>query len=335
MFVLSFDTEHAECIPAKVGRQTRKTRPRPRPLKFFLETLCSRSYSIFVRFASGDLGHGLIADYMCSLERFRYLGIPTVAKEYFHMSLQAMAENWRRLVLTTQSFPFCLFGLLDCGSDHEFLTMYARLKSAQQKCAQCCDIEFSTILLNFIDDAGDPIARGQQVTAIRRLLADTTTFAPLSSDIVECLHGYSQHLLHRWQGCKPSDPVAQERVLWVLITRAWAKLREWIWDRYGDRSSGHRMHKFGKSSRNQYSSAQGSKTCKPQPDKTMTFEKLDRLIAFQQESSLTTSRKLCGALVVLALFVGKYSTVSKQIVHEDGHISCYVIGIGIIGHRHI
>ena len=44
---------------------------------------------------------------------------------------------------------------------------------------------------------------------------------------------------------KPTEGVAQERVLCALVTRAYEKLRSWIDDRYNDANSGHRLHKFG------------------------------------------------------------------------------------------
>lgn len=280
-----------------------------------------RSRSIFLSFTSGNFGAELIEEHLIQLNKFRFLGIHSIAKDFFKLSLEAMCENWKRLVLITESFPFTLFQLVECETNEQFLGLYRRLKSQQEKCSACADIEFSTVLLQFIDLAATAVDQNQQVESLKGMLNDLCIYAPLSSDLVECLHGYSQHLLHRWRGCKPTEPVAAERVLWTSITRAYSYLREHIWSRYGDKSAGHRLHKFGRTSNNQYSSkkaaeAESRGVCIPlhedhcqtgdkakdnnrtKPGKTMSFAKMDRLLAFDQEGSLPSlpaPRKLCGA----------------------------------------
>lgn len=251
---------------------------------------------------SGQFGTNLISEYVQQLGSFASLGIPDIAKDAFTLSLQAMAESWKRLVFPTQSLPFTLFQLADL--DHEcFLKEYARLRRDMQSCRQCADLEFSTPVLNFIplDCLQEDHLIRAKVCQIKHLLQDID--APLSSDLVECLHGYSQHLLHRWRGCKPTDSVAQQRVLWTQITKLYSSFRTFLWDRHGDKHSGHRMHRFGRSSCNQYTadSQTGSADAHHVRARTdgaaMTFDKMDRLRAFGQESSIQNPRKLSGTLV--------------------------------------
>ena len=125
---------------------------------------------------------------MCKLEQFRYLKIPTMADEFFRLSLQSMAENWRRFVLPIQGFPFCLFSLLDSDDDLAFLDLSSKSCTKQKACAKCADVEFSTLVLNYLD-VEDPLAC-RRVPSLRALLEDVRVFCPLSSDLVECVHGW-------------------------------------------------------------------------------------------------------------------------------------------------
>ena len=255
----------------------------------------------------------MIVEHMHKLEQFRYLKVPMMANDFFRLSLQSMAENWRRFVLPTQGFPFCLFSLLNSDDDLAFLELSSKFCAKQKACPKCADVEFSTLVLKYLD-VEDPLACSR-VPSLRAFLEDVCVFCPLSSDLVECVHGWSQHVLHRWRGVKPTEAVAQERVLWALITRAYERLRSWIYDRYGDAHSGHRLHKFGTLSSNQYSQksssaarkllcmdedgcvheAETTRTPKKQADKSksLSFEKLDRLLA--SDGSLPMPRKVCGA----------------------------------------
>ena len=276
-----------------------------------------RSRSFFMSFTSGQFGCDVISDYLTRLKNFARLGVPTVAEDYLKLSLQAMAEMWRRLVLPTQGFPYCLFNLLSCESDGPFLELYASFQAKLKSCHQCGDVEFSHIVLSFIDDVGNSEA-SCRASALRQFLDDLSVCCPLSSDLVECLHGYSQHLLHRWRGSKPSDAIAQERVQWTLITKSHSKLRDWVWAHYADFQCGKRLHHFGKSSCNQYSKAKAPvPDCRPtegeggsiavaprshqlrNPSKTLSVEKMDQLLALGQESSLSMPRKVCGPLAYI------------------------------------
>lgn len=232
--------------------------------------------------------------------------------------MQTMADNWRRFVLPTQTFPHCMFHLLNCEEDETFIDEYKRLRSILEVCPQCVDLEFSTILLQFVNLNASDEEIVCSVKQLRRFLLDISIVAPLSSDLVECMHGFTQTLLHRFRGSKPSEMVAQERVMWKTITKGFATFQKWLWNRYGDASSGRRMHRFGRASRNQYShsmagAVRGKGTIIPVPDtqcnlpandvcksqkrprQGMSMERVKRLFEFGQEESLPMPRKLSGA----------------------------------------
>lgn len=227
-------------------------------LKVLILIILLRSRSIFLDFVLGKFGHDLIDDYLKTLNDFKKLTIPSVAQVFFTLGLQAMAENFRRFVHPTQAFPYMVFRLLD--TDHDgFVAMCKQFKAKQQSCHCCVDIDFTSCLLEFIDVTTPDRARYSE-KAVKDFLFDLSVHAPISSDLVECLHGFSQHVVHRWRGVRPSDPTAQERTLWTLITKAFGRFKKWMWDRFGDRHSGHRLFRFGTTSSNQYS----KKTSLPQ-----------------------------------------------------------------------
>ena len=175
-----------------------------------------RSREIFRDFVSGKFGTELISDYIVVLGNFPHLRIPSVASTTFSLALQAITDSWRRFSLPMESYPFILFNL--CGVEHkEFLEEYFRTQKHAQACKTCCDLEFSHPILHFIAPGSDwdsPLVKSK-VLSIQHMLDDIRCYTPISSDPVECLHGYTQNLLHRWRGCKPSDP----HRLWTLAVR--------------------------------------------------------------------------------------------------------------------
>lgn len=166
-----------------------------------------RSREIFRDFVSGKFGAELISDYIVVLGNFPLLRIPSVASTTFSLALQAITDSWRRFSLPMESYPFILFNL--CGMEHkEFLEEYFRTQKHAQACKTCCDLEFSHPILHFIAPGSDwdsPLVKSK-VLSIQHMLDDIRCYTPISRDPVECLHGYTQNLLHRWRGCKPSDP---------------------------------------------------------------------------------------------------------------------------------
>ena len=210
-----------------------------------------------------------------------------------------MGEHWRRLSFPVASFPYVLFKLADMDDDAAFLTEYQRLQDCVASCKQCADLEFSHMILDFIpphSSLQSPMVQ-HRVHQMRRFFQDLCIFAPLSSDAVECFHGYTQCQLHRWRGAKVSDPVAQERTTWSSICTAYAKFRDWMYEQYLDKWFFLRLACFGRSGSNQYTGTSRAKqTCHNK--RPFTIQNMQRLLAFEQE--LPRLRKLCGNLAVMA-----------------------------------
>lgn len=256
-----------------------------------------RSRSIFLGFTSGEFGRQLVSEYVGCLRHFPDLAAPNISSEYFNISLLAITECWKRFVLPTESFPWTLFTLLDRSTDAEFLRACGDLQSQLTACPKCVDVEFSTPILRFLDV--EDAASSWKVRAVKNLLEDLALHAPLSSDLVECRHGICQHLLHRWRGVKPTDAIAAQSVAWQLITRAYGRFREFLWDLYGDKTCKHRLARFGVTSRN--GGGEEARSMKAPPKainkQRLTFEKMDSLLARDQQASFPMPRKLRGDLV--------------------------------------
>lgn len=241
-----------------------------------------------------------MSDYIEKLRAFAQLKIPVLAVDFFTMALQTMSDCWRRFVFVTRSFPYVLLNNLHGLEYQEFLKEYGRLQQIALQCRECVDPEFTTVLLQYIPQNSlgqiDSPCVKAKVAHIQRFIHDIAVHTPLSSDIVECRHGFSQWLLHRWRGAKPSEPVAQERLFWSLVCTSYKKFKEWLWTRIGDAGAFHRQKRFGMPGRNQYSQAKAERQQHKQ-DRSLTFEKMDRLIAFGQTTgSGMTPRKLSGDL---------------------------------------
>ena len=281
-----------------------------------------RSQTIFTSFASGDFGTKLVHAYVELLEKFPTLHVPDVGMDYFRMCIEPMGDNWRRLVLPTQHFTWIMFTLLAVNQE-QWPQEIARLKSLKTACYECTDAEFSSILLD-LDSMED--SDSESLVRLRFFLEDVAAMSPISSDLVECLHGYSQHLLHRWRGCKPSDPVAQERTLWALILRSYAKLREYLWDKHGDVNFGHRIHKYGKKSSNQYTVVlpESERLQKKASDKMpLSREKLESML--ESGLRMKAPRKLCGAMAKLIHFIS-ICTISAQLKSFDFSPNTLLLG---------
>lgn len=272
-----------------------------------------RSREIFLSFMSGKLGGELVSAYVKELDQFSRHRAPNLALQFFRMAIQAMCDSWRRFVLVTQSYPCILFNLVSLTVD-KFLQEYRRLQQSLNECNECGDVEFSTPILRYIEfpniaiaslSEGDLTSLRAKAAQLQRLLFDLATVGPLTSDIVECMHGFTQNLLHRWRGSRPTDPVAAERLAWSCITKSHGKFYQWLWSQIGDRQANRRLRRFGRRSKNQYSNKQDSDIAKqgrpqPNPDRMLSFERMDRLIAHGQSTGPgMASRKLSGYLAEL------------------------------------
>ena len=263
-------------------------------------TVCKwpRSKKIFHKFVSGQFGQSLVDMFLQRLDEFQHLDADDIRTEYFSLSVEAMGEHWRRFCFPTDGLPFVLFKLLDFEADDDaFLNAYFQIQEMARACGQCADLEFSTVILSFIahgSQVDDPGTRSK-IHQLRRFLNSISIYGPLSTDLVECL-------LHTWRGSKPTDDVATERVLWSTITKMYSKFREWIWDRYFDKAFRRRISRYGMTSSNQYyrhdsDAADAAFRSTKKPGGGFSFEKMDRMLAFDQE--LPKLRKLCGCLAIL------------------------------------
>eukprot|EP00438_Fugacium_kawagutii_P029570 Skav206293 [mRNA] locus=scaffold5870:4298:11540:+ [translate_table: standard] len=197
----------------------------------------SMSAQIFKSFVSGRFGNDLLGAYMDQMKQFPQLDISDVAGSFFRIGLEAMGEHWRRFCLPTKGMPYTLFGLADLERDEDFLVSYQNFQRQLQQCACCADLEFSTVILKFIAPGSvveDPRVK-LQISRLRNFLKDLCETAPLSADLVECYHGSSQALLHRWRGVKVTDNVAQERLFWKTVATQYSKFKTWIWDHTMDK----------------------------------------------------------------------------------------------------
>ena len=236
--------------------------------------------------------------YIEGLKGFPKLGVPQVSMEYFNLAIQAMGEHWRRFSFLTMGFPWTLFQLADLESDDEFLNMYVNMQGQLAKCDKCMDIEFSSVILRFIPE-GSRVQDGNvrcRVRQLRSFLNDVCAVAPLSADKVECAHGFSQSLLHRWRGVKVTDNVAQERFFWAQVTSLFSHFKSWVWDHCMDENFKMRLSHFGQKGCNQYT-VQKSDTSGGCSRKKLSLQTMDRILAFGQ--SLPGLRKLSGPLALM------------------------------------
>ena len=240
----------------------------------------------------------MIQDYVSKLSLFATLHIPQLTRDYFCLCISEIGEIWRRFVQPTQTFPFVMFGLANL-SVPEFLLRFAELKATAAACPQCVDTEFSSVLLSFIPITGDEQynltcpAIQEKIKQVQELLRDLQVFAPLSSDLVECLHGRCQSSLHRFRGAKPSDPVAKEIILWGSITTAFGKARDWLWSQHGDKRANLRLHRFFCDGRNQHSE-QGLDARSTRSKAPVSWAQLDSMV--QNGQAFKRPKKLCGGL---------------------------------------
>lgn len=239
----------------------------------------------------------MVQDHVQVLQTFPGHRIHSVADKFFTLGLQAMAEDWRRFQYVTAAYPFALFAFIEFD-DETFLMECANLQEKTKQCPSCVDTEFTQPLLDYIQKGpGESVAH--RIAQVKALLITVATYAPISSDIVECLHGYCQQLIRTGgRGVRPTDEGAQERVVWALLTKAYEKLRSLAWDNFADAKALRRMVKFGRTSSNQYTDpSERSATVNGGRKPALTLEKMDRALLFDGGSSCVgKSRKLCGDL---------------------------------------
>ena len=259
-----------------------------------------RSSHLFKRFANGKFGEELVCLYLEKMRLFPKLGLPQLAKDCFVISLAVMGELWRRFTFDKQCCPFQIFSLLDTSSDEEFLQLYQKFQQTLDTCPQCVDHEFSTVILRHIPLGArhrDEEVRSK-IEAIRSLLCDLTTFTPISSDLVECLHGFQQAKLHRFRGRKPTDHAAQEITMLASIQSTYKQFWQFAWSRLGDKFATRRFPGFDRKGCNQYTHKEKylEERQRHKGKSIWKMENMDRIV--QRPEVVKKPRQLSGNSVV-------------------------------------
>lgn len=162
--------------------------------------------SFFLEMMSGKVGWNLIEAYAKLLDSELYtanqLGISLSAssqKTVFIMTLICISDGWRRFVYEHSSYPHQFFELAECDLE-KFCTLWDFHQTKHATCPQCCDSEFSSILLAAYPSNLQTCSRDVQVevhTTVVNLLHDVCVYAPLSSDAVEIKNGSVQLIASR------------------------------------------------------------------------------------------------------------------------------------------
>ena len=204
---------------------------------------------------------------------------------------------WSRGHFCKQGFPYKIFDLLELESHDDFLNKYRDMQQAMSECTDCFDIEFSQPLLSFIPQtlAGEQLH--SRVIRLKRFLHDVSVFVPISSDSVECIHGFFQSKIHRFRGRKVSDPSAQELSLWSTITTSYKVFWDSLWQELGDPQAKRRMYRFDTKGMNQYTDPSKRKVQKLKAGQASvwTLGNMDKVC--EQEKLSKKPKKLSGHLV--------------------------------------
>ena len=283
---------------------------------------------MFHNFISGNAGEQMIGQYIELLVQFSSLvGEPGLAKDCFQMALQQIGEVWRRFYHEYQRFPFKMFRLAETPKA-DFMREYRLLQKEGESCGKCVDLEFSAVLLTYIPatEADDSAVTQLKVTHLQEFLKDVAVFSPLSTCLVECLHGALQSRLHRFRGVKPTDAIAKEITTLDKVTSAYGRFKDYMWGRLGDRRAFNRLHAYNQHKGNQYASSKGGS---PEDDsqegcrRGLTTNDLDRML----ESGLMPSapRKLCGAPFRSRQLSSQVKMVSSRVMSRlvQSMFTCY------------
>lgn len=170
-------------------------------------------------------------------------------------------------------------------------------------CVDCCDLEFSQPILSFIpeDLAADEVR--VRIRQLKHFLFDCAIFVPLSSDAVECIHGFCQSKLHRFRGSKQSDDGAAELTLWATITWAFQKFWDVLWLELGDTGAKRRMYRYGAKGCNQYTPHTERKVTHPGRSSQWRMIDMDKICSLEGAKK---PKKLSGhsALLTRGLDLG-------------------------------
>lgn len=170
------------------------------------QDMVQKNKDFFLQFVSGRTGHNIIDSY----HELLFKGIPQAAasdllsapsclQTGLTMCIICITDTWRRFVHEFLGFPHLLFGLVGTELD-EFCKLWDNFQGEFVRCDSCVDHEFSRVLLSSFPGllSGKPLPEQQAVySKVTSLLADVATFAPLSSEAVECKNGKVQSIVSR------------------------------------------------------------------------------------------------------------------------------------------
>ena len=183
-----------------------------------MQSLKHESLSMFQRWVSGAMGSAAMGQFLKNLQsldlaehcRSCQSDAPALSMTCFQLTVFAVTDVWRRFSLAQQSFPWCMFRLMDCDDD-EFCSIWTQFRAALTDCKECVDVAFSAPLLSAVDvSALDLEARGRFIRETQLLLKDIATYCPLGTDSVENTHAQNQSKLFAWRGSAKGEASAAE-----------------------------------------------------------------------------------------------------------------------------
>ena len=182
------------------------------------QEMASKSKSFFLDLMSGRRGWSVIDAYCTLLNDSVHESIvsgelsasTSNLQTIWTMVLICITDTWRRFIHDYSSFPHILFGLIETDIK-TFCDMWDSFQSRLEKCEGCFDNNYSKVLLQAFPSrlSGAPPDQQQDIYhQVVTLLGDVATFAPLSSDPVECKNGRVQWFVSRRGNQAVKAPVA-------------------------------------------------------------------------------------------------------------------------------
>ena len=182
------------------------------------ENMAAKSKTLFLDMMSGRVGWRIVDSYSKllnvefheALVAGRLKNTPSCLQTIFSMVLICMTDSWRRFVLDHQSFPHILFQLVDTDLA-TFKELWKGLQSQFANCPGCVDDCFSKVILSHFpaDLDSHPLETQRDIhDQVTGVLSHIASFAPLSSDSVECKNGRVQWCVSRRGNQAVKAPVA-------------------------------------------------------------------------------------------------------------------------------
>lgn len=200
-----------------------------------------RSFDIFISVVAGDMGQLAVMDYVTGMKNFDFSRFSSSnLKTTLQLAMFGIGDVWRRYCLVFMSFPFTMFALIG-KSVASFFEAVEQLLDKLRTCKQCADLEFSTVILEFLSglvekpntDDAQQLSEHEQKQALYHqvvddLLTDLATHAPLSADIVECKNGEVQASFNRVKGRSRTVKCAGELSYLKAVRKCHRNLKEML-----------------------------------------------------------------------------------------------------------